>query len=94
MLIINAKIRKFIGKSSSRRLRKKNKFPAIIYGNNKININIELEHDYIKNIIKKKNIYFKHFFININNNILNVKIKDIQWHSIKLKILHIDFLII
>ncbi|XZR53178.1 MAG: 50S ribosomal protein L25 [Enterobacteriaceae bacterium] len=94
MFIIKGIKRKFVGKSSNRRLRLKNKLPAIIYGKNKKNLNIELNHDYIKNIENKKIFYYKPIIININKKKIKVKVQDIQWHPFKLKIIHIDFLIL
>ncbi|XZR52768.1 MAG: 50S ribosomal protein L25 [Enterobacteriaceae bacterium] len=94
MIIINGKKRKFTGKSYSRRLRLKNKIPANIYGKKQKNLNIELDHNYIKNIESKKKFYINPIIININNKDIKVKTHNIQWHPFKLKIIHIDFLII
>ncbi|WGS66204.1 50S ribosomal protein L25 [Enterobacteriaceae bacterium ET-AT1-13] len=94
MFIINGIKRKLTGKSSSRRLRLKKSFPANIYGKKKKNLNIELEHNYIKNIESNKKFYIYPIIININKEKIKVKLKDIQWHPYKLKIMHIDFLII
>ncbi|MFI4819016.1 MAG: 50S ribosomal protein L25 [Enterobacterales bacterium] len=92
MLIINAEFRKSKGKSSSRRLRLKNKIPSIIYGLNKNNYIIKINKKYIsKNIIKKylnKNI----LLIKIKEKKIKVKIKEIQKHPFKPKIIHIDFI--
>ncbi|WMC19639.1 MAG: 50S ribosomal protein L25 [Enterobacteriaceae bacterium PC38] len=92
MFEINAVFRKLIGKGSNRRLRLKGKIPAIIYGKKKKNLNIELNHDYIKKIEIKKNFYIKPIILNINKKKIKVKIQNIQWHQFKLKIIHIDFL--
>ncbi|WMC18839.1 MAG: 50S ribosomal protein L25 [Enterobacteriaceae bacterium PSpicST2] len=94
MFIINGINRKLVGKGSSRRLRLKNKFPAIIYGKKKKNLNIEIKNKDIKNIEFNKIFYIKPLIININKKKIKVKIHDIQWHSFKPKIIHIDFLII
>ena len=49
MLTINAELRKEQGKGASRRLRRANKFPAIVYGGNQEPVSIELDHDVLIN---------------------------------------------
>ncbi len=92
-IIIKAKYRKIFGSIYIKKIKKKNEIPAIIYGKNKKNILIRINHDNIFNKIvkyqEKKNIYF---LIKINNKIIKSKIKDIQKHPYKNKILHLDFI--
>ncbi|WMC20230.1 MAG: 50S ribosomal protein L25 [Enterobacteriaceae bacterium PSpyr] len=94
MFEINAIFRKLTGKGSNRRLRLNKKIPAVIYGKKKKNLNIELNHDYIKKIEIKKKFYIKYIILNINKKKLKVKVQNIQWHQFKLKIMHIDFLML
>lgn len=91
MLIINAEIRKKKGKSKNRKMRKKNELPGILYGNNKKEILIKLNHNQIINKLSKKD-FFKNLILNINQEKIKVKIKEIQKHHFKLKIIHIDFI--
>ncbi len=90
---LKAKYRKKTGSNYNKKLRNKNIIPAIIYGKNKNNILININHNDIYNKIlkyqKNKKIYF---YIKINNKIIKSKIKYIQKHPYKNKILHIDFI--
>ncbi|MGP1871271.1 MAG: 50S ribosomal protein L25 [Arsenophonus sp.] len=91
MLIINTEIRKECGKGPSRRLSKKNKLPAIIYGGNKKSISIILNHDEIINQENKVEFY-KVLTLLINGEENKVKVQAVQRHLFKPKLIHIDFL--
>ncbi|ANF16939.1 hypothetical protein XW81_00650 [Buchnera aphidicola (Schlechtendalia chinensis)] len=91
MIIINVVRRKKEGTSSSRRLRLKNKFPAVIYRHLEPNICIELDHNEIFKIISNSNFYEKELIFIIDKIEHKVKIKSIQRHVFKSKILHMDF---
>lgn len=76
--------------AATRRLRKQNKCPAIIYKDLTITLN--------NNDLTNPNI-LKHFYINniikliINSDvIITVKIQDIHYHPFKSKIIHVDFI--
>lgn len=80
-----------MGKSKNRKMRKKNELPGILYGGYKKEILIKLNHDHIINQLSKKD-FFKNLILNINEKKIKVKIKEIQKHHFKLKIIHIDFI--
>ncbi len=92
-LKIKAKYRYKTGSNYNKKIRNKNKIPSIIYGKNKKNILIKINHNKIYNKIikykKKKNIIFE---IILKNKKILSKIKCIQKHPYKNKILHIDFI--
>ncbi|WMY97425.1 MAG: 50S ribosomal protein L25 [Arsenophonus sp.] len=91
MLSIYADIRKEHGKSASRKLRKNNQIPAIIYGKLNVPVLIKLNyHDVLNKKIDKN--FFNTLNIIVDNNNILVKIKRIQKHPYKFKIIHIDFL--
>ncbi|QFQ31985.1 50S ribosomal protein L25 [Buchnera aphidicola] len=92
MLTIDAKIREKKGKSFSRKLRMQNKFPAILYGLNKIPISLVLDHNTVFNLQKKTEFYQKKLFLLIQGKEYIVKVQSVQRHPFKLKLLHIDFL--
>ncbi|CAL4042452.1 50S ribosomal protein L25 [Buchnera aphidicola] len=92
MFIIDGKIRNKKGKSASRCLRLKHKLPAILYGKKKHNLAIELDHDSVFNMQLKHNFYKKNCYLVLEGIKYLVKIKSIQRHSFKPKLLHIDFL--
>ncbi|UDG80315.1 50S ribosomal protein L25 [Candidatus Annandia pinicola] len=94
MLIIEAKKRNKTGKNYNRILRNNNKIPAIIYGSFlPNNILIEIYHNKIINLHKKK-IFYENIIILIKKKKYLVKLKEIQYHHFKNQIIHIDFLII
>lgn len=94
MLTIDANLRTHYKKNATRKLRKNNKCPAIVYGNNYQNTAITLD----KNTMFHPNVKTQLYK---NNTILlkikktppiTVKIQNIQYHPFKLEITHIDFL--
>ncbi|AFP84651.1 50S ribosomal protein L25 [secondary endosymbiont of Ctenarytaina eucalypti] len=91
MLTINAKIRKDQGKGASRRLRLKNKFPAIVYGGAEAPIAIELDHDIILHTQTKKDFYRDVLALVIDGKARKVEVQAVQRHPFKPKLTHIDF---
>ncbi|HMI76991.1 MAG TPA: 50S ribosomal protein L25 [Buchnera sp. (in: enterobacteria)] len=92
MLIIDGIIRDKHGKSASRYLRLNNKFPAIIYGKNSSNISIVLNHNILFNMQLKSSFYNKEILLLVNSVKYHVKVKSIQRHAFKPKLLHVDFI--
>ncbi|MFI4846831.1 MAG: 50S ribosomal protein L25 [Candidatus Makana argininalis] len=92
MLIINAEFRTNKGKSFSRRLRHKNKIPSVIYGSNKKSYIITINQKYLSRNKIQKYLNKKNLLINIKGKKIKVKIQEIQKHSFKPKIIHIDFI--
>ncbi|ADV33860.1 50S ribosomal protein L25 [Candidatus Blochmanniella vafra str. BVAF] len=96
MFKINAELRIAIKTAGVRRLRNQEKCPAIIYYKNKkfenlpiILNNKDIQHPnsiihFYKNNILKLNIQ--------NKSIVQVQIKEIQYHPYRSKIIHIDFM--
>ncbi len=89
---IKANLRKEKGTKNSKKLRKKNQIPAIIYSKKK-NFLISIKYNKFFNLIKK-NIKLENilFIIKIKKKKIICKIKEIQKHPFKNKILHIDFI--
>lgn len=97
MLTIAADFKLKTNTSESRRLRKKEKCPAIIYKNNQYsNLMITLKYNDIQNPKIIKYLYKNNIIQLIidQNKTLTVKIQDIQYHAFKPKIIHIDFLLV
>ncbi|QCI17546.1 50S ribosomal protein L25 [Buchnera aphidicola (Acyrthosiphon lactucae)] len=92
MLTLQVETRKEKGKSFSRRLRINNKFPGILYGVDKTEILLILDHNSVFNLQKKVEFYTENFFLLIKDIKYKVKVQAIQRHSFKSKLLHIDFL--
>lgn len=91
MLTINAEIRKEQGKGASRRLRKDNKLPAIVYGGDQEPVSIELSHDEIINQERKPEFY-EVLTLVVDGKKTKVKVQAVQRHPFKPKLTHIDFL--
>ncbi|HGJ5883903.1 50S ribosomal protein L25 [Arsenophonus sp.] len=91
MLTINAEIRKKQGKGASRRLRKDNKLPAIVYGGDQEPVSIELSHDEIINQESKPEFY-EVLTLVVDGKKNKVKVQAVQRHPFKPKLTHIDFL--
>uniref|UniRef100_A0A3B0MEV4 Large ribosomal subunit protein bL25 n=1 Tax=Arsenophonus endosymbiont of Trialeurodes vaporariorum TaxID=235567 RepID=A0A3B0MEV4_9GAMM len=91
MLTINAEIRKEQGKGASRRLRKDNKLPAIVYGGDQEPVSIELSHDEIINQESKPEFY-EVLTLVVDGKKTKVKVQAVQRHPFKPKLTHIDLL--
>ena len=92
--ILKAVLKNKGGTGISRRLRKIGKIPAIIYGKNSKSLQIILDHDKIFHATEYQSFYKKNIVIAINENYKNVKIKALQKHPFKPKILHADFMLV
>ncbi|WP_395946312.1 50S ribosomal protein L25 [Caedibacter taeniospiralis] len=87
-----AELKTETGTGASRRLRKTGKIPAIIYGNGAEAISISLDHNKIFHALENKDFYSATVSINIGSKTESVKIKALQRHPFKPKILHVDFI--
>ncbi|MGD6858544.1 MAG: hypothetical protein ACG0KC_00960 [Enterobacteriaceae bacterium] len=84
--ILTFYLRRHLGTKNSKKLRLNDEIPAILYGKNKKNINLKIKNSiYLVNILKKKTFYIK-----IENREISVKVKNIQYHPISNKIIHLD----
>lgn len=91
MLTINAEIRKEQCNGASRRLRKNNKLPAIVYGGDQEPVSIELNHDEVINQESKPEFY-EVLTLVVDGKKTKVKVQAVQRHPFKPKLTHIDFL--
>lgn len=91
--VLEAELRTDKGKGASRRLRRKNRVPAILYGGDQEALSIELQHNTLALQLKNEAFY---------SHILTLKLpgkkeqqailKDVQRHPYKPQLLHLDFL--
>ncbi len=87
---LSAEVRSDYGKGASRRLRRTNKFPGIIYGGGGNPTPISLDHNEVMNNLQHE-AFFSHILtLDVGGAKEQVIIKDIQRHPFKQKILHID----
>ena len=88
---LSAEVRSDYGKGASRRLRKTNKFPGIIYGGKGNPTPISLDHNEMLNSFQHE-AFFSHILtLKVDGSEEKAIIKDIQRHPYKQRILHMDF---
>ncbi len=92
-LELDGKIREGIGKSASRKLRKADLIPAILYRDKK-NLPVIINHKDIMNILKHggENAIFQFNIEGENGGNRKVIIKEIQSYPLKSGILHVDMM--
>ncbi len=89
---LSAEVRSDYGKGASRRLRRAEKFPGIIYGGGSNPTPISLDHNEVMNNLQHE-AFFSHILtLDVAGAKEQAIIKDIQRHPFKQQILHIDFL--
>ncbi len=90
---IIAESRTTLGKSPSRRARSlSNKVPAVVYGANKPNLHIELDHNQFTRKLKNESFYSHILSLNVDGQVNKVVLKALQRHPFKQQIMHADFL--
>ncbi|MBT5798564.1 MAG: 50S ribosomal protein L25/general stress protein Ctc [Alphaproteobacteria bacterium] len=90
--LISADLRNRVGKGSARAARRAGKIPAVIYGDKKEPIGIEIEARMIRKIINEPGIFSRLLDIGVDNNQHTVLMRDIQFHPVTDIPLHFDFL--
>jgi large subunit ribosomal protein L25 len=88
----DAEIRTDLGKGASRRQRREDKVPAVVYGGNKEAVSISLDHKKIFIAQQSEDFYKDNITLNIGGEPVLVKVVAIQRHPVKQRIVHLDFL--
>lgn len=91
-IVLNAELRSDLGKGASRRLRREDKIPAIVYGAGKDAVSVTLDHNKVIQSQENEAFYSQIHELKIGNESVDVLVKDMQRHAYKPKITHIDFL--
>ena len=89
---INANLREKVGKGSARFARKNGMIPGVIYGNKEKALPISLSAKDWEILIQKPGIYGHLLNILVNNEKYFVLPRDIQFHPVSEKTIHVDFL--
>jgi large subunit ribosomal protein L25 len=89
---LNAEIRTDEGKGASRRLRRDDKIPAIIYGGNKDPQPITLAHKEVFHSLEHEAFYSSILTVNLGGKQEKAVLKDLQRNPAKPRILHMDLL--
>ncbi len=89
---ISAKQRERVGKGSARAARRAGLVPAVIYGDKKDPVGINLNGREITRIVHQPSIFGRLIDIEVNGKKHTVLTRDIQFHPVNDSVLHIDFL--
>jgi large subunit ribosomal protein L25 len=89
---LNVSKRELQGSGASRRLRRANKVPGIIYGGTAAPALIELDHNDILLALRKEAFHSSVLSLNIDGKVETVLLRDSQVHPYKPLVLHVDFL--
>lgn len=93
---IKGSLRTETGKKATRELRKSNSVPCVLYGINKdengnqVATHFTVTNDGLRNLVYTPHIYVVD--LNIDGKVVTAIMKDIQFHPVTDKILHVDFL--
>ena len=88
---INAEIRNVAGKGAARSIRKNSNVPAVIYGEKKAPIAIELNGRDFEMLLKTPALRTKLFNIKTKDGVEDAMLMDVQYHPVSDKIIHADF---
>lgn len=88
---LNASVREDLGKGASRRLRREDKVPAVLYGGNESPLSLTLDHNKVLQAQEFETFYSQVITLNVDGKKVETIIKDMQRHPYKPKILHLDF---
>ncbi|MEM9101272.1 MAG: 50S ribosomal protein L25/general stress protein Ctc [Pseudomonadota bacterium] len=89
---VNAEVRTVVGKGASRRLRRAERVPAILYGGNEEPLMLTLDHNEFIHSLEEEAFYSHVLTINIDGKAHQAILKDLQRHPYKPKVVHADFL--
>lgn len=89
---VNAEVRDVQGTGASRRLRRENRVPAILYGGGEEPRMLQIAHNQILKHLEHEAFYSHILTIRVGEETTKAVLKDVQRHPAKLQILHLDFL--
>jgi large subunit ribosomal protein L25 len=87
---LNAELRQPAGKGASRRLRRGNRIPAILYGGGKAPTPLSLDHASLLKQLDNQAFYSHILTVKIGGAVERAVLKDLQRHPYKPAILHLD----
>lgn len=88
---VNAEKRELKGSGASRRLRRENKVPGIIYGGDKAPEMVAFEHDPMLHMLENEAFHTSILTVNSSGESDQAIVRDVQMHTHKPRIMHIDF---
>jgi len=87
---LEASVRQDLGKGASRRLRRDNKVPAVIYGGGAAPVSLVLAHNKVMHSLENEAFYSHILTVNIDGKVEKAVLKDLQRHPYKPAVLHVD----
>ncbi|MBY5992738.1 50S ribosomal protein L25/general stress protein Ctc [Ferrimonas balearica] len=87
----DAHVRTELGTGASRRLRRAEQLPAVLYGADDAPVAITLDHKKVNQAQEQEAFYSQVLTLNIEGKKVEAIVKAIQRHPFKPKLLHIDF---
>lgn len=91
-LTLSAEARDRAGKGASRALRKQGRVPAVIYGNNQEPLSIHVEGKVLMKMLNTGHFMNSVVMIDVNGKENRTLPKDVQFHPVTDRPLHVDFL--
>jgi large subunit ribosomal protein L25 len=88
---IEATVRQEIGKGASRRLRREEKVPGVIYGGGKAPVSLTFEHNKMTKALSNEAFYSHILTLKLGSDSERVVLKDVQRHPFRAQLLHLDF---
>lgn len=88
---LEAAVRHDMGKGASRRLRREEKVPGVVYGGGKDAVSLTFEHKHIAKALESEAFYSHILTLKTGTENERVILKDVQRHPFKPRVMHIDF---
>lgn len=88
---LSAEIRNVAGKGAARSIRNKKNIPAVIYGEKKTPVAIELNGREFEMLIRTPGLRTKLFQIETGKGTEDAMLMDIQYHPVNDNVIHVDF---
>jgi large subunit ribosomal protein L25 len=88
---LNAELRTDLGKGASRRLRRAERMPAIMYGADQEPQSLSLLQKDIRQLQDTESFYISIIDLKIGDNTEKVVVRDVQHHPFKVDLMHVDF---
>jgi len=91
-ITFNANMRETAGKGAARACRREGRVPAVIYGGKKQAVNISLHPVELEKALNLADFYKSVITVSINGKSEKVICKDVQFHPVSDKPVHVDFM--
>jgi large subunit ribosomal protein L25 len=88
---LDAELRTDLGKGASRRLRRENKVPAILYGGEGEPVSVTLPANVVARVLQEESFYSSIIMLTVDGKTERTILRDLQRHPYMQTILHMDF---